>query len=85
MENQEDQSSDAHAIPNDAFLRVNQPPFSFRYDGVASSVLLPTWSRQQEATTGNDQMVRTVRWTDPKTRLEVKATVTSYHDFPAVE
>jgi alpha-galactosidase len=68
--------------PGDALLSDKIPPFSFIYGGKSSAVLLPTWKQAVGVSLKNTQVVR---WTDPATGLEVKATATSYDDFPAVE
>jgi alpha-galactosidase len=74
-----------NTTPRGAFLSAAHPPFSFRYGGKSSATLLSAWHQTEAETKGNGQTVRIVKWTDPKTGLEVKATITSYHDFPAVE
>jgi alpha-galactosidase len=56
---------------------VGAPPFSFTYGGRLSTSLLPRWKYAQNAT-GHT-------YTDPETGLIVRATLTAFPDFPAVE
>jgi len=53
-------------------------PFSFVYGGRASAELLPHWQREAAAA-GNR---REVSYTDPRTRLTVRAVSTTFPDFP---
>jgi len=63
-----------------------EPPFSFTYAGQPASALLDTWKLTREARTLDAQRVEhTLRWTDPKTGLEVRCAAIEYRDFPAVE
>jgi alpha-galactosidase len=61
-------------------------PFSFVYDSQASDKVLAgcsqkTHTEQLDAQRGQ----RTITWSDPKTRLEVRCVVVNYADYPAVE
>ncbi len=61
-------------------------PFSFVYDGHASSNLLGAWVRtvpgQFPSANGTEQ---TTIWTDPSSGLRVRCVAVSYSDFPTVE
>ncbi len=61
------------------------PPFSFRYDGVASAALLPRWPRTVQTTVTPRVVEHWVSWTDPRTGLEVAAQVRAFRRYPAVE
>ena len=61
-------------------------PFSFLYDGQASSQLLHDWERKDE--TKALDAVRTQHtflWIDPQRKLEVRCVAVDYADYPAVE
>ncbi len=58
-------------------------PFSFLYDGRPAA--LSGWTVSSEPRSIDGASVRTVRWSDPATRLAVTATYTVWHDLPAVE
>jgi alpha-galactosidase len=61
-------------------------PFSFIFDGEASSELLKTWQKKAETIKLDDNRTQyTQIWTDSKTRLEVRCVAVEYSDFPAVE
>jgi len=63
-----------------------EPPFSFVYDGQHSSTFLPRWRREiktEEIDTTRRR--RTLAFTDPQTRLEVRAVCTLYTDTPGVD
>ena len=60
-------------------------PFSFRYGGAASTDLLPTWARSVETKAEPTRFVHEVSWTEVKTGLRVRATVTAFRQYPAVE
>jgi len=78
------QSASASALPAD-FWPGPQPPFSFVYDGKASSTLLKSWTREAERRSAADREQYRVHWTDPVTGLKVSASATAFKDFPAVE
>jgi alpha-galactosidase len=62
------------------------PPFSFVYGGKPSASLLPGWRVVRRKTAPDrDTILRTLTYTDPSTRLEVRCSATEYADFPAVE
>ena len=69
----------------DRLLEWGEPPFSFVYDGQASSELLANWEHTAQSEEGDALTRHVARWTDPKTRLEVSAEVTTYRRYPAVE
>ncbi len=62
-------------------------PFSFRYGGVDSEKLLKTWQRTVEFKDKDaaDRVQHRVTWSDPKTGLQVTATVSAFKRYPAVE
>lgn len=60
-------------------------PFSFRYGGVSSSELLPTWTRSTTNSETASRRIRIIEWQDPKTYLHVRATVTAFKRYPAAE
>ena len=82
---------DAFAIKNqwvkENLLKARKTsPFSFIYDGQASSRLLRDWERMDE--TRAIDAVRTQHtslWIDPMRKLQVRCVTVEYTDFPAVE
>ena len=58
------------------------PAFSFVFDGRPSTGLLPNWQRQAAALPGG---AWAVSYHDPATGLSLRAEVTPFRDFPAVE
>ena len=65
---------------------ARQVPFSFRYGGQSSADLLPAWPLKCATRKLDRQRTeRTLTWTDPKTRLEVRCTAIEYSDWPAAE
>lgn len=62
-------------------------PFSFRYGGQASGELLKTWKRTVEFQNKDavDRVQHQVTWADPKTGLQVTATIACFKEYPAVE
>lgn len=65
---------------------VADPPFSFTYDGQPSSVLLAKWPHSVRSVSSTRERVeRWITWSDPQTRLRVRAEVVIYPDFDAVE
>lgn len=69
------------------FGRGKTPPFSFVYGGKHSNSFIQKWHYKAENVTSSEENeeVNIYTYTDPKTGLEVKCTVTSFTDFPAVE
>jgi len=64
----------------------SQPPFSFVYDRQGSSALLKAWPRKIETRqldAGRTEYI--VRWTDPKTGLQVRVEALEFADSPLVE
>jgi hypothetical protein len=57
-------------------------PFSFRYGGVNSSELLPSWKFEIKDI---DRLNRIYSWTDPKTGLKVSAQVRLFERFAGVD
>lgn len=61
-------------------------PFSFRYDGQPSSVLLKSWEfKSSERQLDKDRIEYTLTYTDPKTGLVARCVAVAYKDFPTVE
>ncbi len=61
-------------------------PFAFTYDGKHSDAFLSGWdfeARQMEAT--DAFKLKRLRWTDPRTRLEVTCELKQFTEFPAIE
>ena len=61
-------------------------PFTFVYNGQASSLFLKTW--EQTHSRGKQDNQRTERkmiFRDPKTKLEIRCEMIEYQDFPTVE
>ncbi|MGC8642975.1 MAG: hypothetical protein ACP5XB_24215, partial [Isosphaeraceae bacterium] len=62
------------------------PPFSFLYNGRASSDLLRDWPAKYETTRLDANRTRHCRtWTDAGSGLEVRCVAVEYRDYPAVE
>ena len=63
----------------------NPWPFSFDYGGRPSSLLLPSWERrvEVEAVAGGER--RSLVFTDPATKLEVRAVATAFTDSHGVD
>lgn len=69
------------------FSRGHVPPFSFEYGGVPSSKFIKGW-RYATSTmdTGRPgESLRSYRWTDSKTGLQVECQVKAFEDFDATE
>jgi alpha-galactosidase len=61
-------------------------PFSFIYDGQASSNVLASWRLADKSETlDGHRTERTITLTDPGTGLEVRCVSVTYNDFPTVE
>lgn len=61
-------------------------PFSFVYDGKASSTLLPDWKKTVTSKPGPDgKTLHTITYTDLKTGLVCMLDLTEFADFPAAE
>lgn len=61
-------------------------PFSFIYDGHASSELLKSWTvKGRTIKTGKDCVERVLTCSDPASGLEIRCTLKEYTDLPAVE
>src|SRR5580698_4010600 len=64
----------------------SQPPFSFAYDRQRSNALLKAWPRKIETRqldAGRTEYI--VRWTDPKTSLQVRLEALEFANSPVVE
>ncbi len=63
-----------------------QLPFSFAYDRQGSSALLKVWPRKTETKQIDSYRTEhTVRWTDPKTGLQVRLEAMEFSNSPVVE
>jgi alpha-galactosidase len=63
-----------------------EAPFSFRYGGQPSNLLLQRWNLRRSKRTLNKEAVEyTSTYTDPNTRLVVRSVGVAYSDFPTVE
>lgn len=71
----------------DRLLDADRPVFSFIYDGIPSSQLLSGWSKSPAETSQlpSGKVQHVVRWSDPRTGLEVRLVAVDYADSPAVE
>jgi alpha-galactosidase len=66
--------------------RGSDLPFSFLYDGQPSDDLLGSWQRKTVRKKLDTACVeRTIIWTDPESRLEVRCVAVEYKTFPAAE
>jgi alpha-galactosidase len=78
---QDNQWLNEHLLSDQAQL-----PFSFAYDRQGSSVLLKAWPKKIETRQlDNIRTEHIVRWTDPKTGLEVRMEATEFANSPVVE
>ena len=60
-------------------------PFSFVYGGHPSGMLLPSWECRVEVDSIEGGQRRTLIFTDPVTKLEVRAVATAFTDSPGVD
>jgi alpha-galactosidase len=61
-------------------------PFTFRYDGKASTDILEKWGVQKSVSTlDRYREQQTIVYKDPATHLEVRCVMVHYKDFPTVE
>ena len=69
-----------------AGAKLDNPPFSFTYDGKPSGELLKNWQTKR-ATQKLDPMrtEHTTFYTDPATGLQIRCVAIEYGDFPTVE
>ena len=70
----------------DTLEGLASPPFSFAYGGQSSKAVMAAWEREEmmgPVTDGTEE--KTVTQREPETGLEVRAEITFYRDFPAVE
>lgn len=65
---------------------TTEAPFSFRYGGKPSQVLLRGWKLQRSKKVLDDDAVEyTSTYTDPQTDLVARCVAVAYNDFPTVE
>jgi len=81
FENGSELWADANPLP---FLEI-AVPFSFVYNQVSSSVLLPEWKFETAAIEQSRRNLRKYIWTDSKTGLRVTAEAATFKHYPAVE
>ena len=63
-----------------------EPLFSFLYGGQHSNDLLPTWDLERtERELDGSRTQRTLAYTDPKTRLQVRCVMVIWKNYPTVE
>lgn len=68
------------------WMTSEQTPFSFVYGGRPTSELIGKWTRTVDDRTVDAAAVqRVVTWSDPETKLEIRAVFTTYLDTPSVE
>jgi len=61
-------------------------PFSFTFGGRPSAELLNRWPLEQSTSNLDEQRVRrTLKYTDPQSKVEVRCEAIEYLDFPTVE
>jgi alpha-galactosidase len=71
---------------NNRFSAGTPPPFSFKYGGRPSSRFITGWRSQHSAQQlDGSRTEHTFTYTDPQTKLEVRAECLLFSDFPAVE
>jgi len=66
-------------------LLMTATPFSFRYNGAASSNFLSDWQRTVEPNDSASCRSWQVHWQDPKTGLRLSVAVKAFKRYPAVE
>ena len=88
------QSSQRLSVPEDvskwsttSFAKGKIPPFSFVYDGKASSSFIKKWkySLQKETSDEPEVVKYCVSYTDPMSGLKLDCHITGFQDFNAVE
>jgi alpha-galactosidase len=63
-----------------------QPPFSFRYGGQSSAMILARWPRtHRRARLDAGRTQHTLTWSEPGGGLVVRCVVMEYHDFPTID
>jgi alpha-galactosidase len=63
-----------------------EPAFAFHYGGKPSGELLQNWELKRASRKLDERRTEhTLTWTDPRSRLVVRAVAVEYGDFPAVE
>lgn len=76
----------AQTTPSSGPVPEPAPPFSFVFGGKRSAKLLPSWKLERSSRTiDRERLERTLRYTDPKTGLEVRCVGVECADFPTVE
>jgi alpha-galactosidase len=68
------------------FKKNGAPPFSFKYDGHGSESFIRSWDYDhQEKPLDANRTQHIYTYTDPATKLLIRAECVEYKDFPAVE
>jgi alpha-galactosidase len=80
-------STDIHHWVEQNFAQGKIPPFSFVYGGKSSNLFIKNWKfiKEKLNPTEPNSEVTVFSYSDTKSGLVVKCTLTSYFDFPAVE
>jgi len=74
----------AQWVQQNLLTDANPPPFSFTYNGQASSILLPTWARSETDTILDaNRTQHSITWSNSS--LELTCVATEYNDYPLVE
>ena len=60
-------------------------PFSFVYDGRSSREFLGDWKKEVSEKTEGEKKFRSILFTDPEQKLQVRCETIEYLDFPTVE
>lgn len=69
----------------DTFYKATNIPFSFDYNQISSSHFLYSWNTTAKVENITNGFKRTLVYTDPVSKLEVRAVATSYTDKPSIE
>ena len=80
-------SSDVKRWMEEHFAKGKVPPFSFVYGGKKSETFIKNWQYKSEKLPADEPQTEKYlyTYTDPRTGLTVKCTVTCFNDFPAIE
>ena len=80
-------SSDVKRWMEEHFAKGKVPPFSFVYGGKKSETFIKNWQYKSEKLPAEEPQTDKYlyTYTDPRTGLVVKCTVTCFNDYPAIE